>query len=1332
MAEDPIRAELFSVERLEQHARSLAAAQRVGSRATSKKQLVKRLDENGHILLGAYRAIGAAIRGRRPVTPAADWLVDNFHAVEEQIRDIRSDLPHGYYRQLPKLAEGPLEGYPRVFGLAWAFIAHTDSRFEAEMLRRFVLAYQSVQPLTIGELWAVPITLRIVLVENLRRCAEAIVQSATARGTADALADLVLGGETEGIGTVDAALQRVSRDRLSIAFAVELLHRLREQDPVGTPALKWLDEQLAAQSTSADRIVQEEHSRQGAANVTVRNVITSMRLISALDWQELFEGISLVDEALRANSDFAAMDFPTRDRYRHAIEELARGSEASELEVAKLAIAAAQRARSNSGGLDDITLTREQHTGYYLIGRGRNLIETQISFRPTFKNRLMRAELAAGLTGYLGIIAIISVLAIALIISMSALPEGSAFTMSLLIFFALVPATDLAIAIANRQLTSCVKAYPLPALELLGGIPAELRTIVVVPTMLTSLPELEEQIERLEVRYLASSDGDIGFALLSDWSDSATETREGDDDLLVAAARAIGRLNHIHGPAPAGNRFLLLHRRRKWNAREGKWMGWERKRGKLHELNRLLRGATDTSFIALEGGEAALPSGVCYVITLDDDTRLPRGAARRLVGKMAHPLNRPLLDPLTGRVIAGHAVLQPRVTPSLPSDRGRSLFRLVFSGPSGIDPYASASSDVYQDLLDEGSYSGKGIYEVDAFEAALAGRVPDNTLLSHDLFEGIFARAGLASDIEVVEEFPERYEVAAAREHRWARGDWQLLPWIAGYARRPAGGSRTSAIPAAGRWKMIDNLRRTISAPAAFLALLAGWTLPPRGAVIWTAFILLTIAIPPLLAIFAGILPSRPGISSRSHWRAVGADLKLALLLIAFRVTFLAHQAWLMTDAIARTLGRVLVTHQHMLEWVTAAQASLSERLDLAGVYRRMSGGILLTVAASLVVAYAGHRSWLAGVPFILLWILSPAVARWASLPPSTRNANPIGQADAETLRLVARRTWRFFETFVSAEDHQLPPDNFQEDPKPVIAHRTSPTNIGLYLLSVIAARDFGWIGTEDTLERLEATLATITALDHFRGHLYNWYDTRDLHPLEPRYVSAVDSGNLVGHLLTVGNACREMLAADACPRHLLTGIEDALKLTREAAAALDERLSHSVSGREFVRELNTLDEMLPRFTERCAVTWKTAQALLAKLSRQTETIVAKGHTMAEEAGDSASEVLFWAEAIKSTIRSHRRDLGNWTFPNEALRQRLVAVIELTAKMFAETDFKFLYNSSRQLLAIGYRVNDNSLDANCYDLLASEARLASFLAIAKGDLPVKHWFRLGRDVTMVD
>jgi cyclic beta-1,2-glucan synthetase len=1329
-AEEPIRAELFGIERLEQHAESLAVAQGITKRPATKKRLADRLADNGGVLHAAYRAIAMAIRNERAITPAADWLVDNFHAVEEQILDIVDDLPRGYYRQLPKLAEGPLKGYPRVYGVAWAFVAHTDSRFEGEMLCRFVRAYQRVQPLTIGELWAVPITLRIVLVENLRRCAERIVKSGIARQEADALADRILNSARAQSDTFHAALRGVGQNRLATAFAVQLVQRLREQDPIATPALRWLDERLALQGTSADEIVQEEHRRQGAVNVTVRNVITSMRLISAADWQELFESISPVDQALRAKSNFAEMDFPTRDSYRRAIEELARGSSASELEIVDFAIAAADRAQCDHVGCDQARASRKQDPGYYLISEGRKQTEKQIGFRAPVKDWLIRASLAAGLSGYLATIAMFSSLAIALpLFIIATLGVGG----PTLIFFALMaalPALEIAVAVSNRQFTSWIPVHSLPALELRKGVPLELRTMVVVPTMLTTHEDLEVQIERLEVHYLASEGGDLYFALLSDWADSPTESLEGDDELLAAASRAVARLNSIHARGGDGARFFLLHRRRLWNEREGKWMGWERKRGKLHELNQLLRGARGTSFVTGVGAPA-VPSNVRYVITLDADTRLPRGTAERLIGKMAHPLNRPLLDPGSLRVVDGHALMQPRVTPALPTDQNGSIYQRVFSGPSGIDPYAFAASDVYQDLLDEGSYSGKGIYDIDAFEAALAGRVPENTLLSHDLFEGIFARAGLAADIAVVEEFPSRYDVAAAREHRWARGDWQLLPWVFGF-HQGAGDSRSASIPLIGRWKMIDNLRRSISAPAAFLALIAGWTLPLRAAGVWTAFVLLSIAIPALLPIFAGVLPRRPNISVQNHWRAVGSDLQLAFSQSALRIIFLAHQAWLMADAVARTLVRMLVTQRRMLEWITAAQASLRSRLDLLEFYRRLAGALALALSAAVIVAYVGHSSWPVAGPFIVLWLLSPAVARWVSLPLATEDANSISATDARALRLIARQTWRFFETFVTAEDHMLPPDNFQEDPELVIAHRTSPTNIGLYLLSVIGARDLGWIGTVEAFERLEATLTTISGLERFRGHFYNWYDTRDLHPLEPRYVSSVDSGNLAGHLIAVTNACREMLDAPVVVQGWLSGIEDTLKLSCEATRALEERRGDTISRKDLEAALDALGESLSSIRQGPLADREALPATLNKLSLEADTVGDVARTLAAERGGSALEgVLVWVDAIKSTIRSHQIDVEHLACPARSLAGRLQSVIELTGRMFSAMDFGFLYNTSRQLLSIGYRVTEGCLDENCYDLLASEARLASLVAIAKGDLPVKHWFRLGREMTLI-
>jgi cyclic beta-1,2-glucan synthetase len=1384
---EPIRAELFSVERLEQHGETLAVAQRVTDHPGRGRPMAARVRDNGRALLAAYRGIASAIREERAITPAAEWLVDNFHVVEEQIREIRDDLPRGFYRQLPKLADGPLEGHPRVFGIAWAYVAHTDSHFDPQTLTRFVQAYQRVQPLTIGELWAVAITLRIVLVENLRRLADQMGQSRAQRGDADLLADRLLGLHGRDSEPVDAVLEELDKSPLSPAFAVQMVQRLRDQDPKVTPALRWLDQRLLAQGTTADEIVREVHQGQGAMNVTVRNVITSMRLMSAVDWADFFESVSTVDALLRAGSDFAAMDFATRDRYRHAIEELARGSAHTEIEVAQSAIDSARGAASEMPNGDGARLRREHHPGYYLISEGRRALEAHLGFRAPVRQWIARANAAAGITGYLGTIAVVT----AVIVAAAMLAIGEAqiggWTRWIIAILAIIPALDAAVVLVNRAVTTVIGPAIIPALELRDGVPVSLRTMVVVPTLLTTRAEIDEQIERLEVHYLASSDGELYFALLSDWTDSATETAPGDDDLLGAAAAGIARLNQHHGPGTGGKRFLLLHRRRIWDQAEGVWMGWERKRGKLHELNRLLRGATDTTFIASDGHPPAVPNDVRYVITLDADTRIPRGAAKRMVGKMAHPLNAPRFDKQCGRVVEGHAVLQPRITASLPTRREGSVFQRVFSSTRGMDPYAFAVSDVYQDLLDEGSYSGKGIYDVDMFEAALAGRVPDDTLLSHDLFEGTFARSGLVSDIELVEEFPSRYDVAAARQHRWTRGDWQLLPWILG--RGPSAGPEStvardgrSSIPPLGRWKMIDNLRRTLSAPALLLALMAGWRLPQVAAAIWTGFIVATIAIAPMLPFLTGIIPRRRGISKRSHIRAVAIDLAVGLSQLAMMLTLLAHQAWLMSDAILRTLYRLCVSHRLMLEWTTAAQAKRTTRLDVRGFYAMMAGGAVLGAAAAIVAACAARGGGLIAAPFVILWMLSPAVARWASLPPRIETTQPLSLADTKALRLSARRTWRFFEKFVTAEDSMLPPDNFQEVPKPVLAHRTSPTNLGLYLLSVVAAHDFGWIGTHETADRLGATLDTMKRMEQFRGHFYNWYATLDLRPLDPRYVSSVDSGNLAGHLIALGNACRQMISRPLLDKQWLKGIEDSIALVRESLGPLAaDRRSLTVTPRQLEQ---ALDSMAPLIESNPQTVVKLT-AWLAELETQSESIsdIARA-LMLERADGAATEVLAWAEALRACIGSHRRDIellkpwSAWsgrdaTFDGPAsqlesipalgdlpdlydeaigragsgvehdalagardgaksLERRLTELAASAGKMLDAMKFDFLFDSARQLLSIGYRVTDGSLESNCYDLLASEARLASFVAIAKGEVPVRHWFRLGRAMTPVD
>lgn len=1409
-SEEPIRAELFSIERLEQHAESLAAAQHVTSTTRRKRRLLPRVQENGRVLLESYRTIAQTIREERAITPAAEWLVDNFHIVDEQLREIRDDLPPGYYRQLPKLAEGPFEGYPRVFGLVWAFVAHTDSRFDPEALRRFVRAYQRIQPLTIGELWAVAITLRVVLVENLRRLTEQMVRGRAARQAADALADNLLGLESRSAAPGVIALRHLEGAPLVTAFAVQLALRLRDQDPAVVPALRWLDERLAAQGTTADEIVRVEHQRQEAMNVTVRNVITSMRLLSAFDWAGFFESVSLVDEVLRADSDFAALDFATRDRYRHAVEELARGSQHSELEIARRVIIQTKSAATHSKGGNALLGGRQADPGYYLISKGRVGFERELGIRVPTKRWLRRAYATEATPGYLGTIAVVGGIILALLLLTASNSGVSAAGLFLLGLFATILALDLAVTLVNRVAVALLEPRALPKLELRDGVPTSLRTMIVVPTLLTSHADIEEQIKRLEVHYLANLDDELRFALLSDWTDAAQETMPGDDALLAAAVDGIARLNRRYEPAVDGEtRFFLLHRRRVWNESERKWFGWERKRGKLHELNRLLRGATDTTFLST-GDTRRVPADVRYVITLDADTRLPRGAACRLVGTIAHPLNRPRFDPQVGRVVEGYAVLQPRVTPTLPTDRDGSLFQRIFSGSAGIDPYASATSDVYQDLLAEGSYTGKGIYDVDAFEAALTGRVPDNTLLSHDLFEGTFARAGLVTDIEVFDEFPAHYQVAVARQHRWARGDWQLLPWIFGHARDQSGSRARTSLPPMDRWKMLDNLRRTLLAPAAFLTLIAGWTIPSASPFLWTSFVLSTLAFPAVLPLLGDLLPRFHGISKRSYIRTIGMDLGFAVSHFSLAVTLLAHQAWVMTDAVVRTLFRVYVTRRNLLEWVTAAQAKSRAALTLNSMYHWMSGAVVLAVAAGVIVAVGRPQALPVAAPFVLLWILSPVVACWISLPPRAAGTAPLSLNDVRAFRLTARRTWRFFETFVCPEDHMLPPDNFQEDPTPIVAHRTSPTNLGLYLLSTIAAHDFGWLGTFAVVERLEATFDTMNSLERFRGHFYNWYATRDLRPLDPKYVSTVDSGNLAGHLLALGQAGKEIIDRPVLGPHILSGIADAVLLVRESARAIvDDRRTQTVTRRHLDEALDALTVTLSSVP----ITPRDWSMRFAALEVHTHTLVDIARTLTAERGEEAdSEVLAWAEAVRVAVESHVRDLdaimpwarhlsqdklslfmtnsestSEWpaierlggSLPpladmseyceaairdlttlrtrlvTEGIRQRealphidalienftraaaasgdllrrLTMLAQRAKTMFNAMEFGFLFDPTRKLFAIGYRVTDSSLDSNCYDLLASEARLASFIAIAKGDVPPTHWFHLGRPLT---
>lgn len=1241
--------------------------------------LNRRLKENAGVLFAAYRAIGAAQTAGVAITPAGLWLLDNYHLVEEQLRQISDDLPPGYYRQLPKLAEGPFAGYPRVFGLAWAYVAHTDSLIAGGVLVRFVQSYQQVQPLMIGEVWAVAISLRIVLIENMRRLAAEIIEAMTLRAAADRLADRILGETPSQPGSVGAAMAPWADIALPQVMAAQFVRRLRGCDPSDTPLLAWLIGHLGGRGLSLETVVQNAQDKQGATNVTMRNIVTSMRTLSEMDWADFFEGVSLIDASLRAASDFGAMDFATRNQYRTAIEETARGSRLSEGEVVTLAL---DMAASGSEAC-------QRDPGHWLIGEGRATLERSAGFSPPLRLWLQREVQAGGLAGYLGAISVTSLALLAGAVwligaSGTALPLVLA---GLLLFIASEPAC----ALVNLFLTRFLRPGLLPGMEHAQGVPDAERTVVAVPVLLTALSDVKEMIERLEVHHLSSTGGAVHFALLSDGPDAGTQNDADDSALIAAAAAGIARLNAAY-PADAGDRFILLHRRRLWNAAEGCWMGWERKRGKLCELNRLLRGAEGTSFLPTGGMPARVPQGVRHVITLDADTRLLRDSVKLLVGKMAHPLNRPQSDPATGQVTGGYGILQPRVTPSLPSGRQSSFFARMSSGPGGVEPYAAPSSDVYQDLLGEGSFTGKGIYHVDAFAAALAGQVPDNTMLSHDLFEGILARAGFASDVAVVEEYPARFDVDARRTHRWTRGDWQLLPWIIGRRRH--------GMTALGRWKMLDNLRRSLLAPLTLAALLAAWMLPLAAALAGTGVIVALVALPRLASLPFAVLPGRAGITSRSHLAALASDTTTALARVGFGLVVLPFTTWLMLDAILRTAFRLSVTRHHLLEWVTAAQSGTAPHAGLAGQTWRMAGGLLLGTANCGLAIALNPAVWPLALAAELLWLAAPAIA-WRISRPTRPNFRPALTPDqAQTLRLIARRTWRYFETFVTEAENHLPPDNFQETPVPVVAHRTSPTNIGLYLLSLTVARDMGWISEPGTLARLERTLDTMALLRRYRGHLYNWYDTRTLQVLDPAYVSSVDSGNLAGHLIAVARVCRDWQVNPERRPDQGQSFADALTLARQALA--DEGRSETSIDADLAAMISGLrgpgihgDGQLP-----------------ALAARMTGLIVGAGPDLA-----------YWMTRACDACA----DPG----PAPDRDARLQAIADTAQRMALDMEFGFLLDPEKKLLSIGYSVSDNRLDPGCYDLLASEARLASLFAIAKGDVETRHWFRLGRGATPV-
>lgn len=1378
--EPPLRAELFSRDQMKRHAMALADSHKL-SLGRPSARLLTRLAENEEILIGARNLLTEAVKTSRRIVPAGEWLLDNFYLIEEQIRTTRRHLPKGYSLELPHLQNGPSAGLPRVYDIALEIISHGDGRIDPKSLSSFVAAYQTVTELKLGELWAIPIMLRLALIENLRRVAGRIAVGRIDRNRADIWADQMMEIAEKDPKSLILAIADMARSNPPMrgSFVAEFARRLQGQSTTLALPVSWMEQRLAELGLTIEQLVQAENRQQAGDQVSMSNSIGSLRFLGAMDWHEFIETMSVVERTLRKDPGgvYGMMDFATRDRYRHLVEKMAKHSQQSESEVARKAIRLARQAAAEKDADE-----RAAHVGFYLIDKGLPQLQRAMGVYGSAAEAIQKWIGRSPLLLYLFTITLMTAVFTATLLMKAQAGGILGWDLALIGLLLLLCMSHPAVALVNWLATLTAAPHLLPRMDFSKGIPPESRTLVVIPTMLTSVQNVEALVEGLEVRFLANRDENLRFALATDFLDASEETIPEDEPLLRLARERIEGLNKKYADSKSDT-FFLFHRPRRWNAREKLWMGYERKRGKLTDLNSLLLGGAYGSAgdcFSLVVGHTDILSNVKYVITLDTDTQLPRGSAWQFVGAMAHPLNRARYDADKERVVGGYCILQPRVAVSL-SGTNRSRYARLFGSEPGIDPYTRAVSDVYQDLFHEGSFIGKGIYDVDTFERALKGRFPENRILSHDLVEGCYARSGLLSDVQLYEEYPSNYNADVSRRHRWIRGDWQIARWLLPSVPGPEKSRQRNPLSGLSRWKIFDNLRRSLVSPALTLLLLLGWTVLSTPW-LWTLAAIGALLIAPLVASLLDLFKKPEDMSLNQHLaatvRSVGRDFALG----AFTIACLPYEAYFSLDAIIRTAWRMGVTHKRLLEWNPASDSDCHHRTDLARYCRMMWIAPVIATVTTIYLALSRPDAIVVAGLILCLWFFSPAIVWWLSKPLARPSAS-LTVDQILFLRRLSRKTWAFFEAFVGPQDHWLPPDNCQEHSPPVVAHRTSPTNMGLALLANLSAYDFGYISARQLIERTENAFHTMGGLERHRGHFYNWYDTESLKPLEPAYISTVDSGNLAGHLLTLRSGLLALPDQKILGARWIEGLSDTLGILADMAGG---------TGGDTPTQIAQLQKDLTSALDSRPTKLVTTQRRLARLTASAANLV---ESLDADPGISESGVKGWAGALARQCQDALDDLtflapwslssappnGFGDFPSmdevPTLRQlarfdvellptiedRLgpeatveerewlgeirpliaeasqrararMAVIEglaLQSGELARMKVGFLFDKARRLLAIGYNVGERRLDDSYYDLLASEARLATFLAIAQGQLPQESWFSLGRLLTVI-
>ena len=1361
----PLRAELLSRDQMRQHGRVLADSHKV-TKKRAPEQLLARLTENEDVLIETCNLLTSAVKANRRVAPAGEWLLDNFYLIKEQIRTAKKHLPKGYSRELPRLLSGPSAGLPRVYDIALETISHGDGRVDQGSLGSFISAYQQVTALKLGELWAIPIMLRLALIENLRRVGARVAADRLDRNLADLWANQmteVAEKDPKSLIMVIADMAR-SNPPMSSSFVAELARRLQGQGPALALPLTWIEQWLFESGLTIEQLVQTETRQQAADQVSISNSIGSLRLLGAIDWQEFVEMRSFVEQILREDPSrvYSKMDFATRDQYRHVVEKIAKNSLNSEEDVARYAIRLAHEGADNSSGDD-----RNAHVGFYLIDKGLPQLERIAQMRLSNAEVLQRISCRFPLFLYLGSIILITLIFTGSLLAKAHVDGIHGWLLALIGILLVLGASHLALALVNWLATLLVRPHRLPRMDFSEGIPTEFRTLVVIPAMLTSAQSIENLLEALEVRFLANPDDNLYFGLLTDFADAHEKTLP-DDELLVQLVRMrIEELNRKYR-GTHGDTFFLFHRPRLWNPQERIWMGYERKRGKLADLNSLLRGNSKDCF-SLIVGKTALLLEVKYVITLDTDTGLPRESARQFVAAMAHPLNRPVYDKKIQRVSAGYGILQPRVAVSLPGTN-RSWYARLYGNDPGIDPYTRVVSDIYQDVFGEGSFIGKGIYDVDAFELALHERLPENRILSHDLVEGCYARSGLLCDVMLYEEYPSRYSADVNRRYRWIRGDWQIARWL--LSRVPVQGGLYEKNPISGlsQWKIFDNLRRSFTPLALTLLLLFSWmVLSPAW--IWTVSVIGILLVQSMAASVLEICRKPQDALLGQHLSASIRSAGWNFAQIVFTITCLPYEAFFSLGAIFRTTWRLLITKKRLLEWNPSGNTSSGA--NLLGSCRRMWFAPFIALAAIIHLSLFRPTSLVYAWPILGLWFTSPAIAWWISRP-FVRPQAQLSDDQRIFLRKISRKTWAFFETFVGAEDNWLPPDSYQENRPAPVAHRTSPTNIGLSLLANISAYDFGYIPVGEVLTRTANTIRTMEDLERYQGHFYNWYDTQSLKPLPPLYISSVDSGNLAAHLLTLRSGLLALPENKIVSPRLFEGLSDILGVFMETAGkdasamlsgfqndlatAIGSRPTTLLAARLCIEKLTASAEEMVRSLEASpeseATWWVSAMARQCRSALDELTSLAPWTALTDVPASLSDLKVIGEIPTLAELASLDKDLlpaisPGHAKPEETLwllqhrdlimeasrraQERIAAIATLARQLneLAQMEYGFLYDKARHLLSIGYNIGEDLRDSSFYDLLASEARLACFVAIAQGQLPQESWFALGRLLTNV-